>query len=500
MLYDPDFHPGARLSNLAVHLIGEGRKAEAIAAAIGAVTLAGDRIEPYTALSGAYDQVRGFEHFQIAAAQAGLALLPNDKDPEDGMKRSDLLYNMSIAQNRLYQWETALKTVNEAHHLNPINPWALGHAAQMAGELRNYPVAVQLLSGAIRLIESEGNPYNDGKPVSRRFRRDMYLARAITLLEMRDFSGYFRDFEKRLELSEETNTLAPLLFKKGYLWRPGGHIGNKVLIVMEQGLGDQIEFARLARTFRMGNPHIDQFAIHCHPAVSSVIESMDIFDRVFDKSPFDSGSEFVREHGYTAVASLDLIRWAFESRLKDIFGAWEGPYVHIDGKALIKRKHATQKTAIGFCWQGNPDHVYDWARSVPYQAFLEWADSKRDVCTFHSLQHGKKLIEFPEWIEDCDRATYGQLAEVVNACDVIVGPDTGVLHLAGAMGKPAVMLHTVCQDWRWKLPIKIYGKTFRHLVQKTPGDWTELLSRLGPELDGLLNTVEMAELTQAMAR
>jgi Glycosyltransferase family 9 (heptosyltransferase) len=495
-LYDESFHPGIRLQHIAARFIAEKRNGDAIVAALGACHFNPDKLEPYTVLSAAYDQIRGCEKFQIAAAEVGLDLPADNKDPYNRKMRADLHHNMALAQNRLYQWDAAIRSANMAHHLNPENPWHLGHAAQIADEMGNSEQAKLLVSGAINLIESEGNPYNDGKPVSEKFRREMYLARSISSLNLGDYPVYFQDFESRLKLTGAGDTLAPKLYCEGRLWRPGQYIGPNVFVILEQGLGDQIEFARLAHTFRMANPQIQRMTAHCHPVVSDVIRSTGWFDGgVYDARDFEVPHDY-----YTSIASLDLIRWAYESGLKDIFGAWQGPYVHIKGRDQIKREHPTKKTAIGFCWQGNPDHVYDWARSVPYEAFIKWAESKRNVCTFHSLQHGKKLIEFPEWIDDCDRQTYAELAEVVNACDVIVGPDTGVMHLAGAMGKPAVMLHTVCRDWRWRLPIKIYGNNFRHLVQKKPGDWTELLSRLGPELDGLLNTVEMAELTQAMAR
>lgn len=486
-LHDESFAPGLRLSHMAARAISEKRKGDAIAAALGAVHFNPDKPESYSVLSAAYNQAHGCEEFQINAANAGLDLPVNTEDPFDTRVRATLWHNKALAENRLYRWPAAMESANKAHRLDPVNPWYLGLAANLADETADWELGRTLLTGAINVMESEGNPYNDGTPAARKFRREQYLARSIASLKLGDLPAYFRDFETRLLLAPNGgDTLAPQLFHAGMLWRPGQPIGKRVQLILEQGLGDQIEFARLAKRFREIND-IESLHATCHPAVKDVIASMPWFDAVNLIPPLD----------VTSIASLDLVRWAFDQGHEDIFGRWEGPYVSIEGKADIQRRPATDKTAIGFCWQGNPDHVYDWARSMPIEDFLKWADSKRNVCTFHSIQHGAG--ECPDWVENCDRQTYAEVTQVINACDVIVGPDTGVLHLAGAMGKPAVMLHTVCRDWRWSLPYKIYGNNFHHLVQNKPGDWKELLSRLGPELDGLLSDVEFAELA-AMAR
>ena len=500
-LYDESFQPSLRLEHITARLIEEKRYGDAIVCALAAVHFRPDHIEPYTVLAAAYDQIRGCEEFQIAAAKTGLALRPDKRDPYDNKMRADLYHNMALAQNRRYEWNAAIESTNKAHHLNPQNPWHLGHAAQLADEMGDSKMARTLVWGAINLIESEGNPYNDGRPVSKKFHREMYLARSISSLKLGDFPAYFKDFETRLHLSEGSNELCPKLYALGKLWRPGQPIGERVLIVLEQGLGDQIEFARLVSRFKRANPQITRICAACSPAVVDVVRSMPWFDEVLPVSQnFDPPGE-------TIIGSLDLVRWSFEQATSvgcrelrggrpDIFGEWEGVYVRIPGKAAIRRE--VRKTAVGFCWQGNPLHVYDWARSVPIETFVKWAESKRDVCTFHSIQHGANNL--PDWIEDCDRPDYAQLGEVINACDAIVGPDTGMMHLAGAMGKSAVMLHTVCRDWRWTLPYKVYGDNFLHLVQAKPGDWNELLSRLGPELDRLMHSVYTTELAQAMAR
>jgi tetratricopeptide (TPR) repeat protein len=504
-LWDPTFKPGLRLSNLVAEMIFSGRKAEAVACGIAAMTLEPERLETYANLAGAYEQIRGCEEFQIATARAGLNLdrlravnvgdrfahSRDKRNEQEDLMRSDLFHNMSLAQNRLYQWNAALESCNQAHRLNPGNPWNLGLAAQLMEQMGDPAAGAQMNTGAIALLEDPECPYNNGTPAAVRLLRESYLGRAICHLQAGNMPGYFADFERRLGFGDPEKNLACKLYQQGQLWRPGDPIEDHVVVILEQGLGDQIQFARLARRFAEAN-HLKSLRFVADPIIEALIR------------PLEIGRPTLAEGVLSYVASFDLIRWAYERGLPHPFGKWEGPYIKAPGKAEIARKEGrtkgTQKTVIGFCWQGNPMHVYDWARSMPFKAFLEWAEPRQESCTFVSLQHGEKLFKMPEWMIDGDRPDFAGLSEVIAACDVIVGPDTGVMHLAGAMGKPAVMLHTFHREWRWRLSTQLYAKSFRQLQQFKAGDWKELLSRLGPELDSLLSAVEQTDLSTAMAQ
>ena len=460
-LYDKSFCPGLRLSNLTAELIRAGRKAEAIACAIGACELEPNHPAPFANLAGAYDQVKGCEQFQLAAATEGL--LNIDGHPPE--LEADLRHNMSLALNRLYRWEEAIEQSNRAHLLSPANPWILGHAAQLANELGHVRAGISMLTGVLNLIEGEGSPFlSEPTPVMRKFRRDTYSGRAIASLEIGDMEQYFSDFRRsRIELGEDP---AAQFAKQHSPWRPGLPFPRRIKLFLEGGLGDQIQFVRLAQ-------HVPaEVHVECNPVLADVASRIPWVRSV--NQPVE---------GAVPVLSYDLVEWAYRGGIPQPFGAWPDVYIPVDGAAEIRRDPG--KLAVAFCWQGNPDNSYDWARSMPLPAFLDWAEAQRDRCTFHSVQFGKKLFELPEWIEDAARPQISDLATVLNAADLVIGPDTGVMHLAGAMGRPALMLHSFHQEWRWRLGTQIYGPNFRHMKQNRRGDWAELLSRVGPVLDDL---------------
>ncbi len=58
--------------------------------------------------------------------------------------------------------------------------------------------------------------------------------------------------------------------------------------------------------------------------------------------------------------------------------------------------------------------------------------------------------------------------------DVIVSVDTATAHLAGAMGKPTLILLTYACCWRWMRDTQTtpWYKSAKLFRQQIPGDWT----------------------------
>jgi tetratricopeptide (TPR) repeat protein len=459
ILFDQELKPGLRLVNLAAKLLAEGRKEEAICAAIGAYELESTRPEPFVMLAAAYDQVHGMEKYQAAACREALTV-----NPDDALAH----HNLSLAQMRMYEWEAALESATRAHMLLPTNPYTLQQGAALFSQLGDFNNAVKLLTAALGHFQN--SPLNDGSPKARVFLRDTLVSRGISKLEAGDYEGYFEGYRARLEFADPKESQAAAAFHAGKLWKVGEPLPKRVTIILENGLGDQVQFVRLIPRFLAA--HAIQYAniAGWHEGLARLLaESL--------------GLDYTGEPTSMGIAQMDIIEWAWREGLAYPFGAWSGRYLPVDVMADIDLKEGKQ--AVGFCWQGNPNHAYDWARSMPFKTFIEWAETQRDTRTFHSLQAGEKRFPMPSWIEDCSRADFADLIPVINACDVVVGPDTGVLHLAGALEQNAVMLHSFHQEWRWKLGTQFYTSNFRHLKQTRRGDWNELLSRLGPELDGL---------------
>ena len=75
-------------------------------------------------------------------------------------------------------------------------------------------------------------------------------------------------------------------------------------------------------------------------------------------------------------------------------------------------------------------------------------------------------------------------AALIEELDLVISIDTAVAHLAGALGKPLWLLTRFESDWRWMLgrDDSPWYPTARLFRQRRPGDWDELMQRVGAAL------------------
>ncbi len=132
---------------------------------------------------------------------------------------------------------------------------------------------------------------------------------------------------------------------------------------------------------------------------------------------------------------------------------------------------------IGVAWAGDPRHKQDRQRSIPLPALTPLA-ARRDVAWI-SLQKGGAA---PGWMHDPmgTVADFADTASIVAQLDAVVSVDTAVAHLAGAMGKPVLLLDRYDGCWRWLTgrTDSPWYPTLRLLRQPAPGDWAGAVAAL----------------------
>ena len=95
------------------------------------------------------------------------------------------------------------------------------------------------------------------------------------------------------------------------------------------------------------------------------------------------------------------------------------------------------------------------------------------------------LCELPDLVHFGDElADFADTAAVISLLDVVVSVDTAVAHLAGAMGKPVIVLLPHAADFRWmrERSDSPWYPTAKLLRQVAFGDWDSVIVRLGGEL------------------
>lgn len=101
-----------------------------------------------------------------------------------------------------------------------------------------------------------------------------------------------------------------------------------------------------------------------------------------------------------------------------------------------------------------------------------------------SLQHGRAA---QPGVFDPMRgvADFADTAAIIAGLDGVVSVDTAVAHLAGAMGKPVLLLDRFDNCWRWlggRVDSPWYPGVLSILRQERPGDWPGVLLRAADHL------------------
>ena len=96
------------------------------------------------------------------------------------------------------------------------------------------------------------------------------------------------------------------------------------------------------------------------------------------------------------------------------------------------------------------------------------------------------LVNWTEELND-----FADTAALISNLDLVISVDTSVVHLAGALGRPAWVLLPAVTDWRWLLGREDnpWYPTIRLFRQKATGRWDEVIGRVAQCLAVLARTV-----------
>ena len=303
--------------------------------------------------------------------------------------------------------------------------------------------------------------------------------RSIVRLLMRDFSGGWDDYEARLDVSvfvaSSMSFYQPLMTRVARRMRVEDISRSNILLLGEQGLGDQVMFAsmipdlagaaakltcvcdlRLARLFSasfegvafqgLGNPPV--LAV---PPEATLL-AMGSLGRLYrrDEANF-SGTPY--------LSASPAVREAWAARL--------GP--------------RPKGLRIGLSWRGGVPSTRRSQRSLSLEQLAPVLDLPD--CEFVSLQYGDVAAELEALNADrgnpirafdpADTHDFEDLAGLIANLDVVVSVQTAVVHLAGAVGTDCLTLLPHNPEWRYtasgsSMPWYRSVELFR---QPEPGAW-----------------------------
>jgi hypothetical protein len=267
-------------------------------------------------------------------------------------------------------------------------------------------------------------------------------------------------------------------------WTGAEDLNGKILaITAEQGLGDTLQGVRYAALAQARGakvilyvqpPLVALLRDHLAPAVEAVIAQ---------------GSEMPAHDYQVGMMSLPYV---FGTELHTVPA--QTPYLKAD-PALVARwrdRLGAQGLRIGICWQGGQPGG-DMGRSFPVRMLAGIA--RLPGVRLIALQKGaglKQLEDLPPGMqiempgEDFDNGPDAFLdsAAVMENLDLVISSDTSIIHLAGALGRPAWLAAKFVPEWRWLLAREdsVWYPSLRLFRQKAVGDWGSVFTRMEDEL------------------
>ncbi|MFN4241922.1 MAG: tetratricopeptide repeat protein [Tepidisphaerales bacterium] len=256
----------------------------------------------------------------------------------------------------------------------------------------------------------------------------------------------------------------------------GSLAGKRLLVHAEQGFGDVIQMCRYLP--RLKREHRTHLIFEVQPELETLMRTLEGVDElVVRTSPHDAHLPPFDLH--CPVMSLPLV---LGTDLDTIPA--EVPYLSAEPAKVEawRQRLATlgdDSLKVGVVWAGRPTHARDATRSMHLSTLAPLAavPGVRLV----SLQKGeaaRQVRQCPNVIAmdvADDLHDFADTAAAVAALDVVVSVDTSVVHLAGSLARPVVVLLPFSPDWRWLLgrSDSPWYPTARLLRQRIDGVWAD---------------------------
>lgn len=472
-------------------LFRQSRLDEAAACFRQATRLRPDYAEAHNNL-GAVCYRQGDRGQAVACYRRALAL-----DPQ----RAEMQRNLGTALYDLRQFEEAVAAFSAALALAPNDPPTLNHLGAGLLRLDRLAEAAAAFEAAIRLDPGFGDARSNLSVVYTRQAQpaesvaccraalgatpanaNAHYNLALGLLAMGAMEEGWREYEWRWAVepgrSHRRHAEVPL-----WLGEPAE--GRTLLVHVEQGQGDAIQFCRYIPMVRARGLRV---VVEVFPSLLRLFRSLPGIDVLVPLGaplpPFDL---------QCPMLSLPL---AFGTTVGTIPA--ETPYLHPDASdAEAWRQRLLSGTAEGPCvgivWAGSarPDWPIsaeiDRRRSLPPERLAPLFAVPG--LQFYSLQKDGPRLPPGFAVHDPmpQMADFADTAALVANLDLVITVDTAVAHLAGALGRPVWLLDRFDHCWRW-----LAGRQdspwypgLRVFRQPVPGDWDPVLAEVAGDLRAL---------------
>jgi hypothetical protein len=306
---------------------------------------------------------------------------------------------------------------------------------------------------------------------------EAHVGRAIVWLSQGDFARGWREFEWRWKTPQGRAMQA----HKGIsqpLWLGAEDLANKtILLHSEKGLGDTLQFCRLAKCVRDLGATV---LLQVQAVLVEILEPLDGVSQVFaDTQPSPTFDV------HCPLLSLPL---ALKIELTSIP---TGKYLRAPPASVARwraKLGEPSKPRIGLVWRGDPNNAIDHARSLALSQLLSLLpDRYRYVSLQKELNESEQRLVAAHSLDFSlsQDLNFTEAAALCEVLDLVISVDTSVAHLSGALGQKTWILLPFNADCRWLLersesPWYPSATLYR---QASSGDWRAVLTRVAADLN-----------------
>jgi tetratricopeptide (TPR) repeat protein len=208
-------------------------------------------------------------------------------------------------------------------------------------------------------------------------------------------------------------------------WRGEPLEGRAVLVWVEQGFGDQIQFARFMGGLKARGAA--PVTLGCRPILADLFQTLAGVDEVIAIGARDVVE--VAQHDY----------WSRYMSLPEPLGVTletlpSDPYLTAPADRRARWTGFGNGARVGFVWQASPTGFNGANKGLPPEQAQRLLDA--GAVSLHP--------------EDSGAQDFADTAAIMDGLDLVISIDTSAAHLAGAMGRPCwTLLPYIHTDWRW---------------------------------------------------
>jgi len=369
------------------------------------------------------------------------------------------LGTMACALTQAGRFGEARDVLRHMHDLDPSDPSALSNIAYLTVAMGDMNEALNLYRQAIQI-----------KPDHPQMR----LNYSIALLKAGYFQQGWAEHEWRFRLPGHTslpmNRLLPNI-TAGLDLR-----GKHVLVTQEEGYGDTFMYLRYLSLLADRGAVIRVWGADIMADLCARVRGVETVQVGGDIPPYDYHCPFISLPRAFAASAHP-------------FGLMP-PYITADpvkSAYWAARLLPDRNLRVGLVWSGAPrrdqteSYMLDQRRSMKLETLSPLFDLSR--VTFYSLQKGDaarqiegsslKIVDHMAGIANMD-----DTAALIDNLDIVVSVDTSMVHLAGAMNKPVLLMDRVNPCWRWMTDREDspWYPSLRILRQERAWDWSGVVS------------------------